>query len=85
MVVLSIAHDEARLRWHGDSYGRHFEGIDDLIDRGLGVMQIGTTAPHYRHKSAALHLKSKPYSFDAHALFEKIGARMHRIGLMLKS
>jgi hypothetical protein len=55
-----------------------FEGVDDLIDQSLRVMHIGTTAPHYRHKAAALSLKSKPYSFDAHALFEKIVARMDK-------
>lgn len=55
-----------------------FEGVDDLIDQSLRVMHIGTTAPHYRHKAAALSLKSKPYSFDAHALFAKMVARMHK-------
>jgi hypothetical protein len=55
-----------------------FEGVDDLIDQSLRVTNIGTTAPHYQRKSAALSLKSKPYSFDAHALFEKIIARMYK-------
>jgi hypothetical protein len=54
------------------------EGVDDLIDQSLGVMDIGTTAPHYVHKGAALVLKSKPTSFDAHDLFEMIIAQMHR-------
>lgn len=55
-----------------------FDGVDDLIDQSLRVVHIGTTAPHYRHKSAALCLKSKPSSFDAHALFEKIDERIHK-------
>jgi hypothetical protein len=55
-----------------------FEGVDDMIDQSLGVMNIGTTAPHYRHKTAALRLTSKPSSFDAHALFERIVERMHK-------
>jgi hypothetical protein len=55
-----------------------FEGIDDLIDQSLGVLHIGTKAPHYKNKSAALKLDRKPYSFDAHVLFEKIGARMQK-------
>jgi hypothetical protein len=55
-----------------------FEGIDDLIDRSLRVTQIGTTAPHYRHKATALSLTSKPYSFDAFVLFDNIVKRMHK-------
>jgi hypothetical protein len=54
-----------------------FEGINDLIDQSLGVMHIGKT-PHHLHKSSALSLSSKPSSFDAHLLFEKIIARMHK-------
>jgi hypothetical protein len=55
-----------------------FEGVDDMIDESLRVMHIGTTAPHYGHKKAALSLTSKPYAFDALALFEKMVARMHK-------
>jgi hypothetical protein len=45
--------------------------------RLLDVTHIGTTAPHYWHRSAALALRSKPSSFDAHGLFEQIMAQMH--------
>jgi hypothetical protein len=55
-----------------------FEGVDDLIDQSLRVTNIGTTAPHYRHKAAALSLKSKPYSLDTFALFDNIAKRMHK-------
>lgn len=45
-----------------------FEGVDDLIDQALGVTRIGTTAPHYRHKSSALALNGKPPYFSASAI-----------------
>jgi hypothetical protein len=53
-----------------------FAGVDDLIDGVLGVTAIGTRSPHYRNKTAALSLDSKPASLDTPRLFQKILSRI---------
>jgi len=51
-----------------------YEGIDDIIDDALGLLDIGKS-PHYSHKKSALILsKSTPPGFDAFQLFNSIGA-----------
>lgn len=57
--------------------GAIFDGVDDLIDRSLGVGHIGTP-PHYRHREAALSLSAKPASFDVRALLEAITNELFR-------
>jgi hypothetical protein len=54
-----------------------FYGVDDLIDDALGVTCIGTSAPHYRHKKAALLLRSRPESLDTPKLLRQIMTRIH--------
>jgi hypothetical protein len=48
-----------------------FEGVDDLIDQALGVSHVGS-APHYRHKTAALLLGLKPPSLNMANLLDSI-------------
>lgn len=55
-----------------------FESVDELIDRSLGVSHIGTSAPHYRHKSSALALRHKPSSFSASGLLRAIYQRIQQ-------
>lgn len=54
-----------------------FEGVDELIDRSLGVLDIGKP-PHHRHKSSALKLNAKPYRFDAHELCQLMLMRIEQ-------
>jgi hypothetical protein len=56
--------------------GAIFDGVDDLIDRSLGTGHIGTTLPHYRHKTAALSLTSKPTGFGIRPLMEAIANKL---------
>ena len=53
-----------------------FAGVDDLIDRALGVTAVGKS-PHHVHKTAALMLRSRPSSFDTPKLFQQILSRIH--------
>ena len=53
-----------------------FAGVDDLIDRALGVVAVGKSAPHYQHKTAALSLHSKPATLDTPKLFQQILSRI---------
>jgi hypothetical protein len=58
--------------------GAIFEGVDDLIDVALGVRQVGTSVPHYRHRTAALVLRSKPTIFDVRTLLDAITNRLYQ-------
>lgn len=49
-----------------------FAGVDDLIDRALGVAAVGTRSPHYRNKTAALLLRSQPASLNTPTLLRQI-------------
>ncbi|PSH05041.1 MAG: hypothetical protein CXZ00_02470 [Acidobacteria bacterium] len=49
-----------------------FHQVDNLIDRSLGITHIGSSVPHYRHKSSALGLARKPPLFCAQDLFQAI-------------
>jgi hypothetical protein len=52
------------------------DGIEELIDVALGTGHIGTTVPHFRHKTAALLLSSEPPVLDVPALLEAITNRL---------
>jgi hypothetical protein len=54
---------------------RAYAGVDDLIDRALGVTDVGKS-PHYVHKTAALRLRLKPKSLDTPKLFQQILRRI---------
>ncbi len=46
-----------------DSNGKSpniLSGVDDIIDRYLGVTEIGTTLPHYGHKESCINLSKPP-------------------------
>ena len=49
-----------------------FDGIDELIDRSLGVTRVGIASPHYRFKQAALDVLNRPVGFNAAELLAKI-------------
>ncbi len=49
-----------------------FEGVNNLIDQSLGVLDVGETAPHYRHKACLKRLMVKPQNFDACKLLNDI-------------
>lgn len=52
-----------------------FAGVDGLIDIALGVKCVGSSAPHYRCKKAALLLRSRPVSLNAQKLLEQMRCR----------
>jgi len=39
-------------------------GVDDFVDRFLGVADVGTTSPHYRHKTSCLRLSRDTRPID---------------------
>jgi len=53
-----------------------FDGVDDLIDRSLGITQVGTASPHYRCKQAALGVLNRPVGFNAAELLAKISFQL---------
>ena len=53
-----------------------FVGVDGLIDLALGVQRVGSSAPHYRCKRAALLLRSRPASLKTPELIEQIRCRI---------
>lgn len=54
-----------------------FEGVDELIDRSLRVVDVGKP-PHHRHKASALRLSVKPYGFNAHELCQLMLKRIEQ-------
>jgi hypothetical protein len=49
------------------------QGVDAIIDRHFGCLEIGSTPPHYRHKTACLRLSGKPLTdFNAYDLIQEI-------------
>ncbi|HET7183076.1 MAG TPA: hypothetical protein VFI82_00215 [Terriglobales bacterium] len=54
-----------------------FEGVDDLIDRALGIAHIGN-APHYRHKTSALLLRSRPLGLNVPSLLDGIRNKLYQ-------
>lgn len=53
-----------------------FAGVDGLIDLALGVQCVGSSAPHYRFKKAALLLRSRPPSLNMPELIEQMRCRI---------
>jgi len=53
-----------------------FAGVDDLIDRALGVSAVGTSSPHYRHKTAALSLRSRISSLATSELIDRMRSQI---------
>jgi hypothetical protein len=53
-----------------------FAGVDGLIDLALGVQRVGSSAPHYRCKEAALLLRSRPTSLNTPELIEQMRCRL---------
>jgi len=53
-----------------------FDGVDDLIDGALGVTSVGSSSPHYKYRTAALRLGSRPASLDTPELIRQILSRI---------
>ena len=52
-------------------------GVDAIIDRHLGVADVGSSSPHHRHRTSALRLsQGRPMGFDALSLLEESYARL---------
>ncbi|MEO8927065.1 MAG: hypothetical protein ABI306_07860 [Caulobacteraceae bacterium] len=50
-----------------------FAGVDDIAERHLGIADIGTSQPRFRHLSAARRLSGRrPRDFDAAVLIEEV-------------
>ena len=47
------------------------DGVDKIIDEGLNLLDIGTTAPHFQHKKSCL-IKETPATFDANEVVSRI-------------
>ena len=45
-------------------------GIDDIIDRHLGVTDVGKSSPHYEHKTSCLRLQAKPPQLNPERMIE---------------
>jgi hypothetical protein len=49
------------------------DGVDDLVDELLGVTDIGSSAPHYQHKTSCLKFsEGKPPGFSCVDLLDQI-------------
>ncbi len=54
------------------------DGVDDLVDELLDVTDIGTSAPHYQHKTSCLKFsKGKPAGFSCVDLLTQIHDRIN--------
>jgi hypothetical protein len=54
-----------------------FAGVDELIDKSLGMTSIGRT-PQYFHKTSASRLAAKPPAFDGASLIRQIDDQIER-------
>jgi hypothetical protein len=56
---------------HPDSI---LKGVDEIIDRYLDCIDVGTSSPHYRRKTTSLRLRAqRAPSFKGNALLLEIG------------
>jgi hypothetical protein len=50
-----------------------FAGVDDIVERHLGIAEIGASQPRFRHLSACQSLNGKPpLAFDATSLIAEV-------------
>jgi hypothetical protein len=50
-----------------------FNGLYDIVDRHLDITDVGTSAPHYAHKTSALRLSKKPPNkFDSKRMLDEM-------------
>ena len=53
------------------------DGVDEIIDRSLGITHIGK-APHYKHIKSCKLLRRNPDSFDGYEILSKIYDRIEK-------
>ncbi len=49
-----------------------FDGVDEVIDETLGVLEVGDGSPHYRHRTSLKRLSQPPKDLDPGALVGEI-------------